>query len=165
MSNSHSPVGDSPSSSRERSPKRRRLSDGYASPNDDSLDELATPTRNSVKPRPHDRQSTKPFSQQSAPDDSIQRTVSRQESPDELDHTFFSRTGQPQSQHALSEHSEAAESEDGYPASSPVLSPAPQYYPEQVHYKPRLVLRGHKRGVAVVKFSPDGKWIASCCKP
>ena len=35
--------------------------------------------------------------------------------------------------------------------------------PQQLNYVPRLTLRGHKRGVAAVKFSPDGKWIASCC--
>lgn len=35
----------------------------------------------------------------------------------------------------------------------------------QLGYKPKLILRGHKKGVAQVRFSPDGKWIASCCKP
>lgn len=34
----------------------------------------------------------------------------------------------------------------------------------QLRYKPRLILRGHKRAVAAVRFSPDGKYIASCCK-
>jgi COMPASS component SWD3 len=34
--------------------------------------------------------------------------------------------------------------------------------PTQLHYKPKLILRGHKRGVSSVKFSPDGKKIASC---
>ena len=36
--------------------------------------------------------------------------------------------------------------------------------PTTLNYVPCLTLRGHKRGVAAVKFSPDGKWIASCCK-
>ena len=36
--------------------------------------------------------------------------------------------------------------------------------PTRLHYKQKMVLRGHKRGVAAVKFSPDGLWIASCCK-
>ena len=35
--------------------------------------------------------------------------------------------------------------------------------PKQLNYVPHMTLRGHKRGVAAVKFSPDGKWIASCC--
>jgi COMPASS component SWD3 len=37
--------------------------------------------------------------------------------------------------------------------------------PTRLNYVPYLTLRGHKRGVAAVKFSPDGRWIASCCKP
>ena len=36
--------------------------------------------------------------------------------------------------------------------------------PKRLHYVPYMTLRGHKRGVSAVKFSPDGKWIASCCK-
>ena len=36
--------------------------------------------------------------------------------------------------------------------------------PKRLNYVPYMTLRGHKRGVAAVKFSPDGKWIASCCK-
>lgn len=35
--------------------------------------------------------------------------------------------------------------------------------PSRLNYVPYMTLRGHKRGVAAVKFSPDGKWIASCC--
>jgi COMPASS component SWD3 len=36
--------------------------------------------------------------------------------------------------------------------------------PTRLNYVPHMTLRGHKRGVAAVKFSPDGKWIASCCE-
>lgn len=36
--------------------------------------------------------------------------------------------------------------------------------PLGVHYKPYMTLRGHKRGVAAVRFSPNGKWVASCCE-
>lgn len=35
--------------------------------------------------------------------------------------------------------------------------------PTGLQYRPHMTMRGHKRGVAAVKFSPDGKWIASCC--
>ena len=36
------------------------------------------------------------------------------------------------------------------------------FRPSELHYKPALILRGHRRGVSGVKFSPDGKRIASC---
>lgn len=36
--------------------------------------------------------------------------------------------------------------------------------PKRLNYVPYMTLRGHKRGISAVKFSPDGKWIASCCK-
>lgn len=34
--------------------------------------------------------------------------------------------------------------------------------PKSLNYKPHLTLRGHARGVSAAKFSPNGKWIASC---
>ncbi|PSN64379.1 WD40 repeat-like protein [Corynespora cassiicola Philippines] len=40
-------------------------------------------------------------------------------------------------------------------------SSPPPPKPGQLHYKPTLILRGHKKGVSAVKFSPDGRWIAS----
>lgn len=36
--------------------------------------------------------------------------------------------------------------------------------PRTLNYALHMTLRGHKRGVAAVKYSPDGRWIASCCK-
>lgn len=36
--------------------------------------------------------------------------------------------------------------------------------PRRLNYIPYMTLTGHKRGVSSVKFSPDGKWIASCCR-
>lgn len=34
--------------------------------------------------------------------------------------------------------------------------------PRTLDYELQYTLKGHKRGVAGVKFSPDGKWVASC---
>lgn len=36
--------------------------------------------------------------------------------------------------------------------------------PTRLNYVLQYTLRGHKGGVAAVKFSPDRKWIASCCE-
>lgn len=65
-----------------------------------------------------------------------------------------------------SQRSSQMDSEDEYPGSrsSPVPPETLQDSTPQARYRPKLVLRGHKRGVACVKFSPDGKWIASCCE-
>lgn len=41
-------------------------------------------------------------------------------------------------------------------------SPSPPSKPKELHYKAAVILRGHKKGISAVKFSPDGCWIASC---
>jgi COMPASS component SWD3 len=38
----------------------------------------------------------------------------------------------------------------------------PPERPSEVNYKPTLILKGHKKAISAVKFSPDGKRIASC---
>jgi COMPASS component SWD3 len=43
---------------------------------------------------------------------------------------------------------------------SPGSTPPPPK-PTQLHYKPTLILRGHKKPISIVRFSPDGRWIAS----
>ena len=48
--------------------------------------------------------------------------------------------------------------------STPLASPAPEPPKEAVYtpYKLKMTLKGHKRGIAMVRVSPDGKMIASC---
>ena len=49
--------------------------------------------------------------------------------------------------------------------STPVATPRelPPAPPQYVPYKEKMVLKGHKRAIAAVKFSPNGRLIASCC--
>ena len=50
--------------------------------------------------------------------------------------------------------------------STPIESPRspPIRPPQYVPYKQKMVLKGHRKGVAAVSFSPDGRLIASCCE-
>lgn len=163
--------------SREPPPKRRRLdTDSHNSPAYSSADELA-PSSNSSSPhlRPlNNRRRSIDVATGSTPMDEVRD--SQEESPDELDHFSYHPTKSSSSynQHIRHPASNPSISAHDSPAvdipSSPVqhddevVERLPNA-PPKLHYKPKLILRGHKRAVCAVKFSPDGQWIASCCEP
>lgn len=161
-----------------RSPKRRRLDDPYdLSHGDSSPDELGTNSDFETQPsRKHDWTSRHRDSLPSRPrgyDDSPVQDPS--ESADELGdhvHTFWrQRRSRSQSQPRQNMSEESPEqSGEGTPIEtsrrSPIQrppAPPPPPKPTRLNYKQKFVLKGHKRGVAAVKFSPDGSMIASCC--
>ena len=86
---------------------------------------------------------------------------SEEESPDELDHTIhtFYRGGRGRTRTFPPSISSRAESLHTARARSP-----PEKKKVYNQYRQKSVLKGHRKGVAAVKFSPDGRCIASCCK-
>ena len=82
------------------------------------------------------------------------------DSPDELDHTAHTFYRQKGRRHTISNSSSGR--------SQSLVSARSRFTPEEksryTPYRQKLVLRGHRKGVAAVKFSPDGRCIASCCK-
>ena len=142
-------------------PKRRRISEDVELPPPSSTDQL--PSFKASPPNQDDgplHLQDEPFDSQHDVITNIHESdgVDSQDDPDEklptLKKTRIS--------HLAPDASSVQDSEDTDQGSSPVPSPAP-IAPPRLHYKPRLILRGHKRAVAAVKYSPDGKWIASCC--
>ena len=88
-------------------------------------------------------------------------TVS-EESPDELDHTVHTFYRDTRGRGRATPSSISSRSESLHTARS---RPSPERTRGYQNYKQKLVLKGHRRGVAAVKFSPNALYIASCCEP
>lgn len=148
-----------------RSPKRRRFENKDAASRYSSPDELAATPDGNCYSEP--RSATLSRGIPEARGRSYDRSPDDCESPDELDHTAVF----PQiSEDFESDDAEEEETEERDVSVTPVpvlraRSPTPEKKEAAyVEYRQRAVLRGHKRGVAVVRFSPDGRMIASCCE-
>ncbi|MCJ1309711.1 WD domain protein [Agyrium rufum] len=91
-----------------------------------------------------------------------------QDSQDELDptpHTFYRAskgrglTDSPRTTPSQNDSQDV--SPEPLPAESSSVTPIREES-AYVGYKEKMVLRGHRKGVAAVRFSPDGQFIASC---
>lgn len=143
-----------------RSPKRRRISGSvpttsrYSSP-----DELAASSdhENNYSPRASftvRKESIGPRRQSYHDADS-------EDSPDELDHTVHTFYRENRGRGRRASDSVSSREQSVITARS---RPSPERQISYLRYNQKLVLKGHRRGVAAVKFSPDGRCIASCCK-
>ncbi len=94
--------------------------------------------------------------QQSGSEDPLEHGGVRLDNRDEL--SFLEQLEQ-----ARQEDSDRSRSPSRVDSPPARVSPAPQK-PTELHYKPKLILKGHKKGVSAVKYSPDGRRIASCCR-
>ncbi|RDL34776.1 WD40 repeat-like protein [Venustampulla echinocandica] len=80
-------------------------------------------------------------------------------SPDELDHPYRDRSRS----RSIPTSTDTPRECDSSHSHSPLGGPSPpSYKPLKLNYKQKFILRGHRKGVAQVRFSPDGRWIASC---
>ncbi|PBP18398.1 WD repeat domain 5B [Diplocarpon rosae] len=142
MSNFDYSTASRPAPPRDHLPKRRRTYDDseMSTPRYSSPDELGddSPYRSAM---PKTRK------------DSTQRrrSHSSDESTDESDHTYRKRT--------RSRSSSVGTQRSSY-SYADVHSPA-AYRPLKLNYRTKFILKGHRKGVSQVRFSPDGRWIAS----
>ncbi|KAL8650366.1 MAG: hypothetical protein Q9226_005177 [Calogaya cf. arnoldii] len=160
-------------------PKRRRINGKHDPSRYSSPDELAASSDHDT-PTYHRRTSSKNLSRTSA--ETQRRSYEDsppEDSPDELDHTIhtFYRGGlrrknlqRTASRHAtpdapseislLTPVQAPASPTTSIPPTTPL--PPPLIEARYLPYKPKMVLKGHRKGVAAVRFSPQGDKIASC---
>ena len=149
---------DESGSDSSRSPKRRRIShSGQTDSRYSSPDELAASSDHELRyTRRASSSANKDLSRRQSYHD-----AASEDSPDELDHTVhtFYRGSKGRGRRgsdSMSSREQSVVTARSRPSSERKLS--------YMKYKQRLVLKGHRRGVAAVKFSPDGRCIASCCE-
>lgn len=154
---------------RSRYSKRRRVNGNEPSSRSDS----GSPDELGETPPPENRNGS--LSRSVPPElrvRSYPNSASREDSPDELGNM----TPYPEPESEDYDQSERgsperiSRSSTATPTATPADTPrdtTPVPSPRNIQYAPyteKLVLKGHKRGVASVRFSPDGRMVASCCE-
>ncbi|OCK82990.1 WD40 repeat-like protein [Lepidopterella palustris CBS 459.81] len=133
--------------SADRSPKRRRSEDGY---------EASPPRRRSISCSPSNASPQYKLAERPA-----RRSYSRADRADDSDNDTDRRYYRDRrSSRSRSRSRRSRSPSEAHSRRSFTTPPPPK--PTQLHYKQKLILRGHKKGVSAVKISPDGRRIASC---
>jgi COMPASS component SWD3 len=133
----------------------------------DSADSSPPPAHRSSKRRrvfDDSEASTPRFDRDSSPDELADRAYRPSKLSTRQDRESYYSDGSPDPlDHTNNRRSRTPSSSSGTPRSSlhsPVRPPA-VHKPLKLHYKQKSILRGHRKGVSQVRFSPDGRWIAS----
>lgn len=137
--------GSTPALRARRGTERRRAYDAseVSTPRESSPDELAD-----HKPHRSSQSSTRKES------GLRRRTHSSDGSVGEFGHTYLGRS------RSRSRSSSARTHRSSHSTPGPPTPPV--YRPLKTNYKQKFTLKGHTKPVAQVRYSPDGKWIASC---
>ena len=143
-----------------RSQKRRRITNsGQPTSRYSSPDELAASSDHEFRYRR--RASSSAHKDLAGSRRQSYHDVDSDESPDELDHTVHTFYRDKRARGRRNPDSMSSREQSAVTTKS---RPSPERKPSYMKYKQILVLKGHRRGVAAVKFSPDGRCIASCCE-
>ena len=150
---------------RSRLPKRRRVNSKGNTPRYSSPDELAASSDHEASYATYAARNTSNPKRDSG-EQNLRRSYDdsgSEGSPDELDHTIHTFYRGESWNRSRRESREKSTTDERSIATSRTGTP-PMIKPLYVRYKQKMVLKGHRRGVAAVRFSPDGLLIASCCK-
>ena len=149
MSEPHSPVSTPADGPEGRSPKRLRLESDYEhTPQYSSADDGGGDCTNDPELGPVNGTS---LGEANGPESDEGEDSHRTESDhqDDMDHTVYrDQRGRRRGSSSAVRHLKTP--------------PPPSRQWAKLQYQPTLILRGHKKGVSAVKFSPDGRLIASC---
>jgi len=142
-------AANTPTSHPTRSPKRRRIYDDSAE---------STPRRYS-SPDEHAPRASARGRRESG---GRRRSRSSSRSVDRDDDYHRRRSSRSRSRRRSHSRDSSRDSRRSSHSTPSAETPPKPRQSLRLDYKPRLVLEGHTKGVSQVKFSPDGKWIASC---
>jgi COMPASS component SWD3 len=139
----------------ERSLKRQRVdTDSENESNYHSMDEFGSPPDEGTRsPAQQTRPRRSSYDSSEADEPGIASGAT-----DELAHTFYRHSKDPRRGSSLIPPSEK---EDGELSKGRFSTPSKPSSND--NYEPSMILKGHRKGVSMVKFSPDGNMIASCC--